>query len=101
MSRDELARECIRAQETDDGLHLEVKAINWDGPHTPVSAWHEVPARKGESAEEAVERLLNTRKWFRTCADCGELNPVGWIIALDDVGDVCHRCAVQNHDVVF
>lgn len=47
---------------------------------------------------DSSQRVLETKRYFRVCKDCGERNPVGWMCT--DMG-VCHECAERNHGIVF
>ncbi len=35
----EIKKEYIRIGASRNGLQLEIRCINWEGPHTPVSNW--------------------------------------------------------------
>jgi len=103
MDDDKLIAEFIRTvQGSDDKTLIEVKVIGWDGPHTPVSSWVTAKTLGGtqspEKLQKAILRVLETKKFFRTCKDCGERNPVGWMTG--NMG-VCHACAERNHGIVF
>ena len=102
MDDNDLIKDFVRRTTTDAGVTIEVKVIGWDGPHTPVSSWMTAAKVKGtpspEKLQKAILRVLENKRYFRVCRDCGERNPVGWMTG--DMG-VCHSCAERNHGIVF
>jgi hypothetical protein len=96
----ELFDECIRVQDTPDGVWILVRKIMWDGPHTPISTWvvgQSMPLDAPEDdVHSAAEGLLQDPRFFGRCAECHERNPMGWMLS----ENLCQGCA-ERHGVVF
>ena len=115
---DEIKKEYIRFGASRNGLQLEVRCINWVGPHTPVSNWvvvkrfdnvipdHERCDEIDSSEitlsvyalEKEISKLLKSSKYFQICGRCRTLNTVGRMS--DDF--MCQGCAEEQFgDVVY
>lgn len=96
----EVMREFLRTLRTPDYLLIEVLTITWEGAHTPISTWKPGVTRPATTPEnkvqQAQQRLLNTRRWFKVCQECGERQPNGWM----HDSKMCQGCA-EKHGVVF
>ena len=101
MTDRELRKEFIRIEKTQNEVQILVHEIRWDGPHTPISTWgiaQTLPATASESEiENATVSILRDDRYFRTCAECGDRKPVGWM--LDE--SICQECAQTSHGVVY
>lgn len=106
---DEIKKEYIRIGASRNGLQLEVRCINWEGPHTPVSNWvvvkrfdnvipdenrcYEIDsseiALSAYELEKAISKVLNSSRYFQICGRCRTLNPGGHMH--DDF--MCQGCA--------
>jgi len=100
MDDAELIKQFIKTSQGKNGVDLLVCQIEWEGPYTPHSHWKKVEQFPTETPEEhiqqGIKKLLQDPEYFLICSDCSERNPVGWM-----TGDVCHRCAEQNHGIVY
>jgi hypothetical protein len=100
MDKEDLIKEFIQIKR--NGLHSEIHVctISWDGPHTPISGWKLYVTLDSEKSESdikpAIQALLNDKKYFCTCKECGERNPKGWMSSKD----ICQSCAEKNHGIV-
>jgi hypothetical protein len=95
----EMVREFVRVEYIGSVRKISVCQISWDGPHTPVSTWKVVYESKTASrkvAAEAISQILNDRRYFEICTECGDRNPCGW---MDD--RYCQSCAERNHGTVY
>ncbi len=101
MTDDEVLNEFTRVIAGKAGPMLECLTISWPHPSTPESHWVPVKTLPAGAAPETVESerrdLLQRGRFFRTCAMCGERQPLGWMC--DD--KVCQSCASAKLGVVF
>lgn len=119
----EIKRNHIRLRANEQGLWLEVEAIDWISSYEPVSSWTPVkqlgappaPEEFGEhlilpilddspnwvvsphEIEKAIDQLLANRRYFQICGRCRHLHPVGHMH--DDFA--CQSCAEKNLGVVY
>jgi hypothetical protein len=120
---DEIKRDFIRLRANEDGLYLEVRQIEWEGPHTPQAHWvfvkhfGEAPQENEHGSlhslcvtirpegkvtpwaevEKAVNKLLSNRRYFNVCGRYRNLNPITWMH--DDFA--CQRCTETNLGIVY
>ncbi len=119
----EIKRDHIRLHTNELGIWLNVREINWVGPHEPVSYWTTVkrlgqpPATEErvehsiittpddltnwvvspQEIEKAIDQLLANRRYFQICGRCRRLHPVGHMH--DDFA--CQSCAEKNLGMVY
>ena len=101
MTDSELLREFIRVKKTEKEVQILVHEIRWDEPSTPIHTWEVAKTLPGTASKSTIDRevagLLEDPCYFRTCFECGERKPVGWMS-----GDImCQECAQTNHGVVY
>ena len=100
MNDTELLKEFIRIEKTQNEVQIRVHEIRWQGPHTPIHTWavgKSLPATAAKSEiENAAARILENPRYFRTCAECGQRKPLGWM----QKDRICQECAVVNHGAV-
>ena len=100
MNDRELRKEFIRIEKAQNEVQILVHEIQWQGPDTPIHTWalgKSLPATASESdIENATVSILRDPRYFRTCAECGERKPLGWM--QDE--SICQGCAVANHGIV-
>ena len=101
MNDRELRKEFIRIEKTQNEVQILVHEIRWDGPHTPIHTWavaESLPNTASEAEiEEAKAGILEDPRYFRTCPECGERKPLGWMLN----ESLCQECAQANHGVVY
>ena len=101
MDDQQLIAEFIRTTQGPDGVHIQVKVIDWPSPSEPVSSWVTAKTLRGipspEKVQEAVQRVLETKKYFRVCGECQQRKPSGWM----HDNKVCQSCAEHNHGVCY
>ena len=101
MNDRELRKEFIRIEKTQNEIQILVREIRWDGPHTPISTWaiaRDLPATATEAeADSAATSVLDDHRYFRTCLECGDRKPLGWM--LDE--SICQECAQTKHGIVY
>jgi len=101
MTDRELREEFVRVDRTDKKIHILVREIRWDGPHTPVSTWavgKSLLATASEAEiEEATARILEDDGYFLTCHECSERKPLGWM----HDGRICQGCAQTSYGIVY
>ena len=100
MNDREFLEEFVRVKRTENSVQILVRKIRWEGPHTPISTWvtgRSLPDTASEAAiEKATASLLEDHRYFRTCLECGERKPFGWM----NDERICQGCAEANHGVV-
>ena len=100
MTRDELVSEFINIQHGPKETVFLVARILWD-VETPRIEWSRYSRFDAAVTDEAkgneIGKILADPKYFLTCGECFELNPVGWMF--DTL--CCQSCAEANHGVVF
>ncbi len=100
MTNHELRKEFIRIETTQNEVQILVHEIRWHGPHTPIHTWavgKSLPATASEAeVEKATAAILQDHRYFRTCLECGERKPLGWM----NDERICQGCAVANHGIV-
>jgi ribosomal protein L40E len=93
--------EFISVEDAGSSTYVRVEVIHWEGAHTPTSEWvlaEEIPGSASpEVIRAVVRRILNTRRFFSVCQECGERNPRGWM----HDASICQECAARNHGVVY
>jgi hypothetical protein len=101
MTDRELRKEFVRVEKTQNEVQILVHEIRWDGPHTPIHTWavgKSLPATASKTEiENATAGILEDGGNFRTCNECGERKPLGWMLN----GSLCQECAQANHGVVY
>ncbi len=100
MTDRELRKEFIRIEKTQDEVQIRVHEIRWQGSHSPIHSWvvrKSLPATASDAEiENAAADILQDHRYFRTCPECGERKPLGWM----QNDRICQECAVANHGVV-
>ena len=100
MTDRELRKEFIRIEKTQNEVQILVHEIRWEGPYTPIHTWavgRSLPASASESEiENATVGILRDPRYFRSCLECGDRKPVGWM----HHERICQGCAEANHGVV-
>ena len=100
MNNRELREEFIRVERTVTAVQILVHEIRWEGSHTPIHTWaaaERLPNTASEAEiENAAARILENPRYFRTCAECGQRKPLGWMQS----DWICQECAVANHGIV-
>ncbi|GMA17085.1 hypothetical protein E5F05_20575 [Deinococcus metallilatus] len=98
---EQLLQDFFRIRVIADRAVLEVACLSWEGPHTPITTWETVEElRSGMDAQARARAALEDERWFGVCTLCGERNPNGWLMTLDDEC-ICHRCAERHRQIVF
>jgi hypothetical protein len=92
----------VRVERDDEGGVIVLAGdVQWSGPADPRLVWmvfSELPENASEAEiDNEVEALLDSDAHFATCDECGERNPLGWMLD----GHVCQCCAERNHGVVY
>ena len=91
----------IRLQEVDGETHLEVAAVDWDGPSNPVLRWTAYRRwRRPPSAEQVVaaqEKALGQPRFFRVCRLCRTLQNAGHMFDRK----ICQSCAETRMGIVY
>ncbi len=100
MTDTELLKEFVRVERTQTEVQILVHEIRWDGPSTPIHTWEVAKTLPGTASKSTIREsaagLLEDPSYFRTCFECGERKPHGWMN-----GDcICQACAQTNHGVV-
>ena len=99
MDDRELLKEFIRIERTENSVQILVHEIRWQG-HTPIHTWavsENLPNTASEAEiENAAARILENPRYFRTCAECGQRKPLGWM----QNDRICQECAVVKHGVI-
>ena len=100
MNDTELRKEFIRIEKTSNEVQILVHEITWDGPHTPIHSWAVARSlsatASGNEIENATAAILQDIRYFRTCADCDQRKPFGWM----QNDSFCQECAEVVHGVV-
>jgi ribosomal protein L40E len=102
MTDAELIEEFIEVEkDAENGTHIYVKMIEWNG-QTPFTNPVRAVTLKKPPSEERLDRefkkILGYKKYFQVCSECGERNPVGWMIT--EMG-ICQQCGTENHGIVY
>ena len=101
MNDRELRKEFIRIEKKQNEVQILVHEIRWQGPYTPIHAWvvgKSLPATASEvEIEKATAGILEDHGYFRTCLECGERKPLGWM----NDERICQHCAQANYGVVY
>ena len=102
MNDSDLANEFIRQEAVGQSVHVLVRLIEWHGgPANPTSRWKLIAKINIADAESklgpAIRRVLDDRRYFGRCEECGERNPAGWMHS----EKLCQSCAEANHGVVY
>lgn len=95
---EELLSEYTRMLNSEGTHQLQVGVVRWEG-HMPRLVWKTTrrwqrpptPAR----LTSALQRVLQTSRFFRICHDCGKRNNAGHM-----EGHICHSC-MEKVGVVF
>ena len=100
MTDRELRKEFIRVERSEEKVEIFVREIRWQGPHTPIHTWaaaESLPATASEAEiEKATVGILEDPRYFRSCLECGERKPLGWMH--DE--SICQGCAVAKYGIV-
>jgi len=100
MTRQEIIDEFIRVTVTHDSTEIHVCVIGWDSPATPISTW--VLFQKYEKVlsdkeiEQETNKVLKRKRYFKTCLECNELKPAGWM----DSPTMCQSCGERVYGIV-
>ena len=100
MDRDQLRRDFVTVDRSDEAVVVRVRQIEWSGPHDPYITFHQelCDAEITDAEIEAlIERLLADDRFFGKCEECSEWNPRGWMHGQN----LCQSCAQRNHGVVY
>lgn len=101
MNDRQLLKQFVRVEVKEKTVQILVCEIRWDGPSTPISTWEIAKSLPATADAPAIKRaaaaLLRDHRYFQVCLECGERNPVGWMLN----EGICHSCAETNHGVVF
>ena len=101
MNASQISREFIRVCESDRCKTVQVLRITGDSPSRPTTYWRVVLRLPPDASRTVVlkarREVLKNPKHFATCAECRELNPVGWMH--DE--EICQACAQGRHGVVY
>jgi ribosomal protein L40E len=102
MTEAELIREFITVRYDGRRTLISVNTIIWNGAHSPESRPVIAASIEGHLSKRAlkseVSKVLMSDRFFSVCTDCGERNPLGWMLSEEQI---CHECAVRNHGIVF
>ncbi len=100
MNDTELLKEFIRIEKAQNEFQILVHEIRWQGPHTPIHTWAVAESLPNTASESEIENatvgILRDDRYFRSCLECGERKPLGWM--QDE--RICQGCAVANHGIV-
>ena len=87
-----------------DKIVILAYTISWSSPYEPEVNWVPVKTLPATATDQQIEnakgQVLSNRDYFRTCEDCNEIAAVGSCSEVNG-RDVCHRCASENHGVVY
>jgi hypothetical protein len=96
-----ILKEFIKIEKCKTSTQLFVKEIIWESPHTPTENWiliSEVDSNSDKATvDEMIKAILMNEKYFKTCKECGEINPDGWM----HDNKICQGCATKHHGVVY
>jgi hypothetical protein len=101
MNQQQITKEFIKIEKGHTSMKLFVKEIVWEGPHTPTENWILISKVGSDvdkpKVDEMVRAILMNEKYFKTCGECGEIKPDGWM----HDNKICQGCATKNHGVVY
>lgn len=96
----------IRVRRGPDTIEIATLVVTWNS-QTPVSDWPVIRRLPGTASEgdvaKAVQAILDDRRYFSTCAECGARLPRGMTSTYERFRQktpLCHGCA-ENQGVVF
>jgi ribosomal protein L40E len=102
MTDAELIQEFLEVEtDNQNHTHIFVKMIEWDGQRpytTPIRAITLKKRPTQERLDREFQKILGYKKYFQVCSECGERNPVGWM--LTEMG-ICQQCGTNNHGIVY
>jgi hypothetical protein len=88
MNNHELVREFIKVEKRENETVILVYSVQWESSHEPVLQWKVAKTLGTNSLKSKVDRqvnkILNDKRYFLVCAECGECNQVGRTIMLQD-----------------
>jgi len=99
----DLIRHCIRTVRDADGdrIIIQAQVVHWPHPHEPELEWvpaAELPTDSTQAEiDNAIIKVLRSRKFFKVCRECGERTLSGNMF--DRV--TCHSCAEKKYGVVY
>jgi hypothetical protein len=101
MNQQQIIKEFIKVEKGNTSTKLFVKEIKWESPHTPTEDWILISevgfyADKAK-VDEMIKAILMNEKYFKTCEECDEINPDGWM----HDNKICQGCATKHHGVVY
>lgn len=100
VNDDKIVEEFIRVDRLPSSTRIFVGVVTWLAVSEPRKDRVEVASLPAEASASdiagAVANCLEDRRWFGTCDDCGERNPVGWM----DEPALCMGCDERNHGAV-
>jgi len=101
LTERELLDSFTRIEARDDRYRFEVGIVTWSHPHEPDADWkcfrRWKTAPSPERIATAEKAALGSRRFFRRCVTCGELNNIGHMHS----ADVCQGCAESHLGVVY
>ena len=101
MTDRDLRKEFVRVERSEEKVEILVREIRFDGPHTPIHTWavgKSLPATASKAEiEKATAGILENPRYFRTCAECGQRKPLGWMLN----ESLCQECAQTHHGIVY
>lgn len=104
MKNYKLIREFIKIEKREDETVILVCVVEWKSSYEPLLKWKVAKALEKNLLKSEVDlqvnEILNDKRYFRVCTECGECNQVGRTIMLQGKS-LCHSCAERNHGVVF
>lgn len=91
----------IRINRTAQCTFIEVTTVGWEGPWAETIQW-EIAKRLEQNPSstelmEAINQLLEDRRYFRTCLECNKTKLAGYMH--DET--VCQACAPEKYGVVY
>jgi hypothetical protein len=104
MNNHELVREFIKVEKRENEVVILVCLVEWKNSHEPILRWKIAKTLKTDSLKSEVDiqvnEILNDKRFFRTCVECGKCKQVGRTMMLQDKR-LCHSCAEKNHRILF
>jgi hypothetical protein len=100
MDDHELAQRFIKIEPEAGSINVFVCKIGWSGSHSPVSTWEFTVKINTDilstEIDAEIHKILNNKRYFQVCKECGERNPCGWMHSRN----ICQSCAERNHGIV-
>ena len=100
-SSEELIRDFTRVTQDEGGWLFEVAIVDWHGACDPFLVWHAFCRWKGNPSGERIaaaqSAALASKRFFRRCELCGEVNNRGHM----HDKTICQSCAERHLHVVY